>query len=86
VWTNQYDWKIQVVGQAGAAKRCLRVARQGNNRSFAEIAIDQNGTTCGGVAINWPRALTTCRRVLRDPVATRQPAQELADTLASTSR
>lgn len=83
VWTDQYDWKIQLVGQTGTAKHCLRVAPQGFDRSFAEITIDHHGTTCGGVAVNWPRAFMTCRRALRAPVATRQSAQELADTLAS---
>ncbi|MFI5615090.1 NAD(P)/FAD-dependent oxidoreductase [Amycolatopsis sp. NPDC051903] len=61
VWTDQYDWKIQIVGTpaAGTGGRLLARAED----SFATVF----GTAdrfAGAVVVNWPQALVGCRRAL----------------------
>jgi NADPH-dependent 2,4-dienoyl-CoA reductase/sulfur reductase-like enzyme len=69
VWSDQYDWKIQLAGRTGGDLRPVTVDRPGAAgavavRSFAVLYAAADGLLAGAVAVNWPRALLTCRRAL----------------------
>lgn len=71
VWSDQYDWKIQLVGRTGGHLAHVRVDGGEPERSFAVLYGDGDGSFLGALAVNWPKAVITCRRVLnqagRDP-------------------
>jgi phthalate 3,4-dioxygenase ferredoxin reductase subunit len=68
VWSDQYDWKIQLAGRTGGDLAYLTVAGADPKRSFAVLYADPNGRYAGALTVNWPKALITCRKVLnRDP-------------------
>jgi NADPH-dependent 2,4-dienoyl-CoA reductase/sulfur reductase-like enzyme len=64
VWSDQYDWKIQLAGRTGGDLRPVTVDRPDKASSFAVLYEAGDGRLAGAVAVNWPRALVTCRRAL----------------------
>jgi phthalate 3,4-dioxygenase ferredoxin reductase subunit len=67
VWTDQYDWKIQVAGRPshdGVAAEAAVGDFAGPRPHGAVLYGDGNGALCGAVAVNWPRAIALCRRAL----------------------
>jgi len=65
VWSDQYDWKIQMVGRPFRGTHHELVGELGDGRSRAVMFYsDDTGHLCGAVTINWPRALVQCRRQL----------------------
>jgi NADPH-dependent 2,4-dienoyl-CoA reductase/sulfur reductase-like enzyme len=79
VWTDQYDWKVRVVGQAGIAEnRHVDVVGE-NSRTgrFAGLYSPDGRTLSGMVVVNWPRALVAGRRAL----AQRTPYVVFKETL-----
>lgn len=60
VWSDQYDWKVQVVGRTGAED----VLILGSEEDARLVALySENGETLtGALIINWPRALIDTRR------------------------
>jgi NADPH-dependent 2,4-dienoyl-CoA reductase/sulfur reductase-like enzyme len=80
VWSDQYDWKIQLVGRTGGGDLSHVVVEGADpERSFAALYADPDDALAGAVTVNWPRALLICRRALangatldevRDAVAT----------------
>ncbi|WOP17423.1 NAD(P)/FAD-dependent oxidoreductase [Raineyella sp. LH-20] len=75
VWTDQYDWKIQVVGRTTGAARGLAIGEDDGDR-FAVGYGDADGGFVGAVVVNWPRALVTFRKALKHP-------SSLADVMAA---
>jgi NADPH-dependent 2,4-dienoyl-CoA reductase/sulfur reductase-like enzyme len=68
VWSDQYDWKIRVAGEAGiAGYRHVEVIGEdvGTARFAALYSLDGN-TFSGMVVVNWPRALIAGRKALAD--------------------
>ncbi|MGO1768448.1 MAG: NAD(P)/FAD-dependent oxidoreductase [Microbacterium sp.] len=63
VWSDQYDWKIQVVGRTGAAD--WRLIGDPSAGRFA-VTYAADGRASGAVIVNWPRALVASRRAVRD--------------------
>lgn len=64
VWSDQYDWKIQIVGHTGAADSQLLGAP--TDGRFA-VAYSEDGVhLTGAVVVNWPRALISARRAVQD--------------------
>lgn len=63
VWSDQYDWKIQVVGRTGSAESQL-IGDPAHDR-FAVVYSDGARVT-GAVIVNWPRALIAARRAVAD--------------------
>ncbi|GAB3348241.1 NAD(P)/FAD-dependent oxidoreductase [Amycolatopsis echigonensis] len=61
VWSDQYDWKIQLVGRTGGDVH-ERVDGAGPEK-FAVLYADGD-RFAGALTVNWPKALITCRRVL----------------------
>jgi NADPH-dependent 2,4-dienoyl-CoA reductase/sulfur reductase-like enzyme len=63
VWSDQYDWKIQLAGRTGGADH-VTVDGADPTRSFAVLYAGTGGLLAGAVTVNWPRALVICRRAL----------------------
>ena len=64
VWSDQYDWKIQLAGRTGGDLDHITVPGADPERSFAVLYADPDGGFAGAVTVNWPRALVSCRRLL----------------------
>lgn len=67
VWSDQYDWKIQLAGRTGGDLTHTIVEGSEPARSFAVLYADTCGDFAGAVTANWPRALLVCRRALGTP-------------------
>ncbi len=69
VWSDQYDWRMQVVGAPGTASRDVTIEAGGDTERFATLYADDDEKLCGGAIVNWPKASITLRRALasRDP-------------------
>ncbi len=69
VWSDQYDWKAQIVGRPIHGTRHELVGELSGERPRAAVLYaDDTGRLCGVVTVNWPKALVLCRRML--PTAT----------------
>ena len=75
VWSDQYDWKIQIVGHTGSDHWTM-VGDPAQDR-FAVVYGESQGQAEGAVIVNWPRALVDARR----SVASRAKADELIHRL-----
>jgi phthalate 3,4-dioxygenase ferredoxin reductase subunit len=65
VWSDQYDWKIQIVGRPQhATGHDLIGDHTADPPRFAALYRGQDGTLCGAVAVNWAKALVTARRLV----------------------
>ena len=76
VWSDQYDWKIQIVGRTGS--RDWKAVGDPADDRFAVVYGTEAERISGVVVVNWPRALVDARR----SVAAGVPAQELIDRLS----
>jgi 3-phenylpropionate/trans-cinnamate dioxygenase ferredoxin reductase subunit/phthalate 3,4-dioxygenase ferredoxin reductase subunit len=65
VWSDQYDWKIQIVGTPAPGIEPVVLEPAGTGR-FAAIYADADNALCGSVTINWGRASVLVRKALRD--------------------
>jgi NADPH-dependent 2,4-dienoyl-CoA reductase/sulfur reductase-like enzyme len=65
VWSDQYDWKIQIAGRPSRATllRLIGDLREEKPRAAA-IFSDDSGVLRGAVTINWPKAILMCRRMI----------------------
>jgi NADPH-dependent 2,4-dienoyl-CoA reductase/sulfur reductase-like enzyme len=64
VWSDQYDWKVQIAGRTGADLTYVTVDREGPTTAFAVPCADSTGVLISAVVVNWPRAMVACRRAL----------------------
>jgi len=65
VWSDQYDWKIQIVGRpVGATRHTLVGDLTSAHPRGAAVYTDDSGDLRGAVAVNWPKALLVCRRAV----------------------
>ncbi|MDP9497166.1 MAG: FAD-dependent oxidoreductase [Actinomycetota bacterium] len=62
VWTDQHGWRVQVLGRPEEAAERVVVGDPGAGR-FAEVSSRDGHVVTGAVVVNWPRALSTLRRV-----------------------
>lgn len=78
VWSDQYDWKVQIVGTPARASGHRLIGRfSGPAARAAALYHDPAGDLCGAVTVNWPRALVECRRL----AAGNTPAEAALDRL-----
>lgn len=63
VWSDQYDWKIQIAGRPGATGRHEMLGSVADNR-FAVLFHDGEDLLTGLLTVNWPRATVAGRRAL----------------------
>ena len=67
VWSDQYDWKAQIVGRPNRGTRHEIVGDlAGENPRAAVLYTDETGRLWGAVTVNWPKALVQCRRLVTD--------------------
>lgn len=64
VWSNQYDWKVQIAGRPEQDGLSVTVGPQDGDCRFAVVYAGAGGEIVGAVAVNWPRGLIECRRML----------------------
>jgi phthalate 3,4-dioxygenase ferredoxin reductase subunit len=65
VWSDQYDWRIQIVGlpHRGTGHHLVGDPSAGRPR-FAALYRGADGQLGAAVTVNWPKALVTCRRLV----------------------
>jgi phthalate 3,4-dioxygenase ferredoxin reductase subunit len=66
VWSDQYDWKIQIVGRPVRGTRYEVVGDLSGEKPRAAVLYTDPGTGAlhGAVTVNWPKALVQCRRLV----------------------
>jgi NADPH-dependent 2,4-dienoyl-CoA reductase/sulfur reductase-like enzyme len=72
IWSDQYDWKLQLAGQRSRAVAEWVIGPADAQRPRVTVLHeDAAGQLCGAVCLNWPKAFVQCRRLLdeRAPVA-----------------
>ena len=79
VWSDQHDWKIQVVGRTSGNAQHVLVGQPADDNRFAVLYTKDGITMSGAAVVNWPRALITCRKALRDDAQVR----DVYDAIAS---
>ncbi len=80
VWSDQYDWKIQIVGRPARAVRHTTVGDLTAATVRAAVLYgDETGAVSGAVTVNWPRALVECRR----QVAAKTPFTAAAERITA---
>nr|EJI95733.1 phtAd [Rhodococcus sp. JVH1] len=86
VWSDQYDWKIQIVGRPALATAHAVVGTlTGDTARGAAVYSDESGRLQGAVTVNWPKALMTCRRLMAAD-GTFEDARTELDALLSAAR
>ncbi len=68
VWSDQFDWKIQIVGSAESGTQSI-VDDPTNPNRFAIAYATDDSQLSGLVTVNWPKALITARRALDKGIA-----------------
>lgn len=64
VWSDQYDWKIQIVGRPHRGTEHLVVGDpERTSPRWAAVFAGEDGRLEGAVTVNWPRASVDCRRL-----------------------
>lgn len=76
VWSDQHDWRIQIVGRTHDATECINFGDPSTDHRLAAL-YGRDGWLAGAVVVNWPRALLACRRALRDGSSLRAVASGL---------
>ncbi|SFL31558.1 NAD(P)/FAD-dependent oxidoreductase [Geodermatophilus ruber] len=67
VWSDQYDWKAQIVGRPTRGTRHELVGDlAGEKPRAAALYTDDTGRLCGAVTVNWPKALAQSRRLVTE--------------------
>jgi NADPH-dependent 2,4-dienoyl-CoA reductase/sulfur reductase-like enzyme len=72
IWSDQYDWKLQLAGRrARAVAEWVIGAPRAQRPQVTVLHEDGAGRLCGAVCLNWPKAFVQCRRLLdaRAPAA-----------------
>lgn len=65
VWSDQYDWKIQIVGRPAASSSPKIIGDPiASPHRFAVLYRGANDSLGAAVTVNWPKALLACRRMV----------------------
>jgi NADPH-dependent 2,4-dienoyl-CoA reductase/sulfur reductase-like enzyme len=80
VWSDQYDWKIQLAGETGEHLDCHVVGEAGQPR-LAALFSGADGLLVGVATVNWPKAFLAGRRAIGSVAAAY--AANLCDTTAN---
>jgi phthalate 3,4-dioxygenase ferredoxin reductase component len=64
VWSDQYDWKVQVAGEPRLGVTQLTVGELSGDGRTIVVHADAREQVCAVVSVNWPRAFVQCRRML----------------------
>jgi phthalate 3,4-dioxygenase ferredoxin reductase subunit len=79
VWSDQYDWKVQLAGhRARAVAQWVIGTPEADRPQVTVLHADATGRLCAAVCLNWPKAFVQCRRLLDE----RAPAAQARDLLS----
>ncbi|MGW5105998.1 NAD(P)/FAD-dependent oxidoreductase [Nocardia sp. NPDC004123] len=81
VWSDQYDWKIQLIGTRDV-DRCPDIIEQADPFRLAAVWPDDRGRITGGMTVNWSRASVR----LRQGISRGTPASEVGAQLLGASK
>ncbi len=79
VWSDQYDWKVQIVGRPARADRHTVVGDLAGAGRAAVLYGDAGGALTAAVTVNWARALVACRRQVAAKTPYRAAVEQLTD-------
>ncbi|MFC4943198.1 NAD(P)/FAD-dependent oxidoreductase [Pseudonocardia sp. GCM10023141] len=80
VWSDQYDWKIQIVGMPSLATGVQLVGNwTGNDARAAALYADATGRLCGALTVNWPQAQVRSRRMIARSATFPESLQQITD-------
>ena len=78
VWSDQYDWKVQLAGhRARVVAEWTIGTPEAERPQVTVLHADAAGRLCAAVCLNWPKAFVQCRRLLDE----RAPAVQARDLL-----
>lgn len=87
VWSDQYDWKAQIVGRPMRGTRHEIVGElAGEKPRAAVLYTDDSGSLLGAVTVNWPKALVQCRRAVTDGAAFEETLTKVTALAAAPAR
>lgn len=83
IWSDQYDWKLQMVGRPapGDAQTLVGDLTAARPRAAA-LHADAEGRLSAAIVLNWPKGLIQCRRLLAERAGVSEAADRLAGALA----
>jgi phthalate 3,4-dioxygenase ferredoxin reductase component len=76
VWSDQYDWKLQLAGRPWRGARWEMLGDPDVDQRFAVLWADEAGVLCGAMSVNWPKATVTSRRALGAAAGTLDEVRE----------
>jgi 3-phenylpropionate/trans-cinnamate dioxygenase ferredoxin reductase component len=78
VWSDQYDWKIQIAGRANRAKLAHMAGDlDGEKPQAAAVFTDESGIVAAAVTVNWPKAVLMCRQMISTQTVTASAVEQL---------
>jgi phthalate 3,4-dioxygenase ferredoxin reductase subunit len=87
VWSDQYDWKVQIVGRPRQGTRHEVVGElSGDKPRAAVLYTDDMGSLLGAVTVNWPKALVRCRRAVTDGLPFDETLSAVSGLVAAPAR
>lgn len=78
VWSDQHDWKVQVVGRADDTSDHVLLGDPAEDNRFAVLYSNDGQALRGAAIVNWPRALIECRRALKTGAGLAEVRSKLA--------
>ncbi|MCO4251568.1 NAD(P)/FAD-dependent oxidoreductase [Pseudarthrobacter raffinosi] len=81
VWSDQHDWKIQVVGRVGGNAEHIIIGHPELHGRFAALYTTDGVNLRGAAIVNWPKALLACRRGMGTGVTIQELREKLEPLL-----
>ncbi|MFD3587770.1 NAD(P)/FAD-dependent oxidoreductase [Streptomyces sp. NPDC058683] len=79
VWSDQYDWKLQLIGRPlDGGQEALVGDLEAQRPRAALLHTDAAGRLCAAAVVNWPKALLQCRRMIAEGASLDQARERLA--------
>lgn len=87
VWSDQYDWRVQIVGRPRRGVVGELVGDpDGTPPKWAALFAAEGGRLEGAVTVNWPRASVDCRRLVGESATYEEALRVLAQASVAPSR
>lgn len=64
VWSDQYDWKVQIVGRPVSARDQHLIGDLGSADARLAALYGESGRLTAAVVVNWPKALVAVRKLI----------------------
>lgn len=81
VWSDQHDWKIQVVGRVGGNAEHVTIGHPEVHGRFAALYTVDGTNLSGAAIVNWPKALLACRRGMGPGITVQELREKLEPML-----